>query len=537
MIGGQELSPLGGTMKKLVCFLLLIALLPTVLLSAMSRFPNGIVVGNTADEASASVTPGEKDIFVDGTLEVDGAARLDSTLTMTGVATFTGQPIFNGGIDVNEDVDIDLDAADEEFNLTHSSHNVVAMTIYNSVADLTDSYVGLSIDLADNADSDGIFMRCRDNSAANTVFQIGVDGAITIDVSGGGSGTVLSEASLVSNDATFDADSETQDFNIGDGTNDTSFTDNGVMTFAGTAYIDSETNDCTIGDGTNEISITDNGVLTFAGTSYLDCETNDLEIGDGSGNQFIFTDNGVMRSSGTSYIDSETYDITIGDATNEWVWTDNGAMSNSGTADMTFADGTDINISANVNLSPFLSSGTADTASALITFTGGITLSSGATMENGLVLQNDIAGQFNIDDTSGNSMFQVTDAGTTGNADVSGTLGVTGNTTMTKLTCNGDFTLNSFVTLTATGTVTISSSTFVLMNDADDCSLYLPDAATSDGKIFIVKQINASGTVTLDATAGGNIDGSNTNTDLGAQYDVVGIVSDGTNWHIFLEVE
>ena len=75
------------------------------------------------------------------------------------------------------------------------------------------------------------------------IFQIGANGVVTIDVSGAGSGTVLSEGTMVFNDAAFDWDSETQNLNIGDGINDVTFTDNGVITFAGTAYIDSETND------------------------------------------------------------------------------------------------------------------------------------------------------------------------------------------------------------------------------------------------------------------------------------------------------
>lgn len=127
-----------------------------------------------------------------------------TTLGVTGVGTFTGIPVFNGGVDINEDFDTDFDAADEEFNLTTSSGGITAaMTIYNSVTDLIDDQHLLSLDLKDNADANGIYLRCRDNSSADTVFKIGPDGAITIDVSGAGSGTVLSEASLIANDAAF----------------------------------------------------------------------------------------------------------------------------------------------------------------------------------------------------------------------------------------------------------------------------------------------------------------------------------------------
>lgn len=49
--------------------------------TSMSRFPGGIWVGAESDDAS--VTPGDDDMYIKGTLEVDGATRLDGTVTVT----------------------------------------------------------------------------------------------------------------------------------------------------------------------------------------------------------------------------------------------------------------------------------------------------------------------------------------------------------------------------------------------------------------------------------------------------------------------
>jgi hypothetical protein len=63
-------------MKKII-ILLSLALLPSILHAGTSNEPNGLIIGTKADKATADVTPGEKDLFVDGTVEVDGATRLD----------------------------------------------------------------------------------------------------------------------------------------------------------------------------------------------------------------------------------------------------------------------------------------------------------------------------------------------------------------------------------------------------------------------------------------------------------------------------
>lgn len=105
-------------------------------------------------------------------------------------------------------------------------------------------------------------------------------------------------------------------------------------------------------------------------------------------------------------------------------------------------------------------------------------------------------------------------------------------TITTKLICSGNFNLPSFVVMTDSGTVTVSSSTVILATKAGAMEIDLPDAATSDGKIFTIKKTDADASIiALDAN-GGTVDGADPYNEIDAQYDFVTIISDGTNWHI-----
>ena len=159
------------------------------------------------------------------------------------------------------------------------------------------------------------------------------------------------------------------------------------------------------------------------------------------------------------------------------------------------------------------------------------------TLQNSLILANPIAGQFNIYDADENSLLQITDAGTTGNADVSGTL----NATQTCTFGSGDYTttiggggllINSFELMADSGTVTISSGTVIIASKAGAMEITLPDAATSDGKIFTIKKTDADASIVSLNAVGGTIDGADPYNEIDAQYDFVTIISDGTNWHI-----
>jgi len=194
---------------------------------------------STATQYTLTKGPGILLYYYDGKYYQDGTgiATAGDYITITGTmqaATLKATTL----LDVNEDVDIDFDASDEEFNLTTSSGGVLpAMVVYNSTTDLPGAIdqTLLGLDFKDDGDAQGTYLRCRDNTFANTVFKISADGATTIDASGAGSGTVLSESTLVANDAAFRIDSETQDLQLGDGTNNTVISDNGCITQTGSA--------------------------------------------------------------------------------------------------------------------------------------------------------------------------------------------------------------------------------------------------------------------------------------------------------------
>ena len=245
--------------KRLLTIALSFLLTSSLAFAGTSQMPNGLVIGTLSDVSSADTTPGDDDLYVVGTMEVDGAVDLDGELAI------------EDGLTVTEDVTITHDAADEEFTMTNSSESMTMMTLYCSDTDLAADTVLLSLDLKDNGDANGIFLQCRDNTYANTVLSVGADGAVTIDASGGGSGTVLSEATMVVNDAEFNWDSETQDLAIGDGTNQFKFSDNGAMDNDGSATLTLENGDDLVISATPEagpfLSASSNdtaaGVITF----------------------------------------------------------------------------------------------------------------------------------------------------------------------------------------------------------------------------------------------------------------------------------
>ncbi|MCP4541678.1 MAG: hypothetical protein GY832_31485 [Chloroflexi bacterium] len=84
-------------------------------------------------------------------------------------------------------------------------------------------------------------------------------------------------------------------------------------------------------------------------------------------------------------------------------------------------------------------------------------------------------------------------------------------------------------TITGNTTLDTVQAGVVLVNNASDRTITLPDAAEATGLTFSIKNIN-TGVVTV-TTAGENIDGAASQS-LAAQYDFITVVSDGTNWFI-----
>lgn len=92
----------------------------------------------------------------------------------------------------------------------------------------------------------------------------------------------------------------------------------------------------------------------------------------------------------------------------------------------------------------------------------------------------------------------------------------------------------SLPTSTISTTVTADGTQYTLLVDATGASrtINLPAAATVPGRIYVIKKVDASvNTVVVDPAAAELIDGVATKS-LSAQWDSLGIQSDGTSWFI-----
>ena len=87
---------------------------------------------------------------------------------------------------------------------------------------------------------------------------------------------------------------------------------------------------------------------------------------------------------------------------------------------------------------------------------------------------------------------------------------------------------------TTDSTVNVAVGITVVLADATSgaITVNLPAAADNENRMIAVKKVDSSvNAVTVDGNATETIDGATTNV-LSSQYDVVMLVSDGTNWNI-----
>ena len=83
--------------------------------------------------------------------------------------------------------------------------------------------------------------------------------------------------------------------------------------------------------------------------------------------------------------------------------------------------------------------------------------------------------------------------------------------------------------VTKTSAYTATSEDDVVLGNGT-FTVTLPPAASCKYRVYYIKNIGA-GTITVDGHGTETIDGSETNA-LSSQYDVIEIISDGSNWHI-----
>lgn len=86
---------------------------------------------------------------------------------------------------------------------------------------------------------------------------------------------------------------------------------------------------------------------------------------------------------------------------------------------------------------------------------------------------------------------------------------------------------------TKTGAYTLTASDYTILCDTagGGFTLTLPAAASHPNRVYVIKQIAASNTCTVDGNASETIDGAATHA-LSTQYDSITIQSNGSNWFI-----
>lgn len=86
--------------------------------------------------------------------------------------------------------------------------------------------------------------------------------------------------------------------------------------------------------------------------------------------------------------------------------------------------------------------------------------------------------------------------------------------------------------VSATGDIASTDGLVLVDATAGAVTMTLPLAASVPGRVFAVKKVDASGNaVTVDGNGSETIDGATTQA-LSAQYDVLTVASDGTEWWI-----
>jgi len=89
---------------------------------------------------------------------------------------------------------------------------------------------------------------------------------------------------------------------------------------------------------------------------------------------------------------------------------------------------------------------------------------------------------------------------------------------------------------TTSGTLSLDSTHSVILAN-NTLTATLPDATTCTGRIYYLKLIAASVTLTIATTSSQTIDGSATSKTISTRYKGFQVVSDGSNWHILSEYD
>lgn len=455
----------------------------------------------------------------------------DGGISSAGTGTFTyglqaSTGYLTGGLIVTEDVNITLDAYDEEMTVTSSSGTGPMFILSNTATTLTslgDTTLLKGMFKA-NGDSDGKYIQFYDNNTTDDlVFQVGSDGVITIDVSGAGSGTTISESLITANDAAF-----------------------GLISTSGlTLSTSTAVNSISVGAG-GHVTMLGNlilsaGTIKLPNSLYIDNSTNgSLKITDGTNTLFTVVDEGTTGSiyfgSSARKILDGTYAISVSTdlsvtglmtASNVTsVGSLNAASINgTGTLTITGPGGADITYSCSVG-------------SLTVTGTGIAALSLPAQSVAGADLVNDSIGDTQLAYDTGQALTTssaVTFATVnTGQGDyelyaMNQNVRSSDAVSFAGITNTGSQYENNYLTVTDSFTVVAATTTVTyFVNGTGGILATIPDPATSAGRVFkFVNLASDAGENTFSRNING---GSFTNFDEAG--DIIEILSDGADWRI-----
>ena len=110
-------------------------------------------------------------------------------------------------------------------------------------------------------------------------------------------------------------------------------------------------------------------------------------------------------------------------------------------------------------------------------------------------------------------------------------LGITAGTSPNSTLQVGGSLSTAIVTKTANYTASASDYTILCNNTAAAITVFLPNASGITGRMYVIKKISSSFSVTIQASGSQTIDGVNTQI-LTSQYQKLVVQSDGSNWYI-----
>lgn len=520
-----------------------------------------VLVGNfKVGAGTPDVTLNGVDIFGSGTLEVDGATRLDGAVTANSTLTLADT------LQVNEEVAIDLNANDEEFDLTTTAVDYAAdsaaATIYMNGAGQTNNFYGLRIRHKANADAQDHFIVCEDNDGTDR-FKVNSGGDTTV----GGTLTVtgsFAPTTLTLTPFELGVDTGVLEIRDGEANNMATITDFGTfggltlpmgyLGFTGPAItysVDATTDVLQFSNGVGACTM-DGGTFTGAdvvGISYLRSGADDTQAGvivayDG-GSLFLYNSH-----TGGSLVDYWKFralsDLTISTVNNQVLAFDDVTLSATFSGKVVTPASAAV-AGAGLNLPHGTAPNTPVNGDKWITTLGEYAYINGGTVGpyiDSTTSDLTIDDLFKLDTDTGvfefsdgtNNMFTVTDNGTTGTVAVSAALSAVTGLSVTA----GNLTVAAITDVTNKisrdqGTTTVDLVEIETTNASDDHAALLIDA-NSTGAVDAV-EIETAGTaaglhITTEAAAGSalDIDVANTMTGRALYADLgpwIGTVNQG----------